>query len=295
MTFDLENMDIKIDKTHGSLTDKSYEFLYNDKRYYYKNCKSNEFFNELIAEKIAKRLNIPCCHYILTYNYGIAGVSSEMFDTTNYVSLREILRDAYGKITYFGILDEKKTDGLYKTKNSLEDIWMVLYKRYNSRENAQELVNKLMTQIVRVFLFDVVIANSDRHTENIGFIEDGENVELAPLFDNDYMLSDYALYDNDYSMYVESGDYFAKEDYSNFGTNQAPQNTLEKFLNVSASEYKEELIEMLKAISKESLEEIFNELEIEGICIDSSIREKYIKKFELNQKIINKKISGKRL
>ena len=86
-----------------------------------------------------------------------------------------------------------------------------------------------------------------------------------------------------------------KEDYSNFGTNQAPQNTLEKFLNVSASEYKEELIEMLKAISKESLEEIFNELEIEGICIDSSIREKYIKKFELNQKIINKKISGKRL
>ena len=52
---------------------------------------------------------------------------------------------------------------------------------------------------------------------------------------------------------------------------------------------------MLKAISKESLEEIFNELEIEGIYIDSSIREKYIKKFELNQKIINKKISGKRL
>ena len=291
MTFDFDNMDIKIEKNH----EQGFEYTYNDKRYLYKKSKNGDFLYELLAEKIAKKLSIPCCHYILTYDDGIANISSEMFDTRNYISLRELLKEVYGKVTYFGLLDEKRTDYLYKSKNDLEDIWFALDKKYGLREDGQELVSKLMQDIVRIFLFDAVIANSDRHTENIGFIDDGKNVELAPLFDNDYMLSECALYDNDYSMFVESGDYFERQDYADFATDEEPSNSLEKFFNISASEYKSDISEMLNVTSRESLEEIFNELEKEGVPIPSEKREGIISKFELNNNIIRNMIKGKRV
>ena len=290
MTFDFDNMDINREKG----TDDAFEYTYNGKRYLYKKSKSKNYLYELLAEKIANRLDIPCCHYILTYKDGIADVSSEMFDTTNYISLREVLRDAYGKVTYFGLFDEKRIDGLYKSKNNLEDIWFALEKRYGLRKNGQQIVSDLMNQIVKVFLFDALIGNSDRHTENIGFIDDGVNISLAPIFDNDYMLSDCAVYDNDYSIFVDSDDYFAKVDFIGSINDDEQPNTLKKFFDISASEYKDEMNEMLSIISIETLEEIYDELNSEGVIIPFDKRRIISDNLMLNQRIIKNIISGKK-
>ena len=295
MIFDLDNMNIKIEKEYKSVLGKSFEYTYNGKRYFFKKSKSGNIYNELIAEKIANKLGIPCCHYILTFDDGMDYLSSEMFDTTNYISLHEVLKNVYTIEKNIEMTEEENTDILDKSKNNLEDIWNALEIKYGTRENGQELVNKLMTQIVKVFLFDVIIANSDRHIDNIGFIDDGVNVTLAPLFDNDYMLSDYALYDNDYSMCVEPQDFFSREEYMNNDDAEEPQNTLEKFIKISSSEYKEELNDMLYVISKESLEDIFDELQAEGININQIKKDQIISKFEANTNIIQNIISGKKI
>ena len=71
MIFDLDNMNIKIEKEYKSVLGKSFEYTYNGKRYFFKKSKSGNIYNELIAEKIANKLGIPCCHYILTFDDGI--------------------------------------------------------------------------------------------------------------------------------------------------------------------------------------------------------------------------------
>ena len=285
MIFDLDNMDIKITNEYNSTFGKSFEYIYNGKRYFYKKSKKGDFLNEIIAEKIANKLGIPCCHYIITYSDGIANVSSEMFDTKNYISLSEILESVYKK---------NDSDVNLSLRNNLEDIWFALDVKYGSRKNGQEIVSKLMSQIVRVFLFDVIIANSDRNPANLGFIDDGENVELAPLFDNDFMLSEYALYDNDYSIFVDQKGYEEREYYVNSDTECEPRNTLEYFFSISASEYQKEISEMLKVISRESLEEIFDEIQ-EDVIIPKPKREEIISNFELNRNIINQKISSNKV
>ena len=294
MIFDIDNMDIKIEKEYKSPFGKSFEYTYNGKRYFYKKSKKGDSYNELIAEKIAKKLGLPCCHYILTFDEGMDYLSSEMFDTTNYISLHEVLEDVYGIETKLEISKDDNIEILDKSKNNLEDIWNALEIKFGTRDNGQEIVSKLMYQIVKVFLFDVIIANSDRHVDNLGFIDDGVNVTLAPLFDNDYMLSEYSIYDNDYSMCVEPQDFFLQEEYVNNEDSEEPPNTLEKFLEVSSTEYKEQLNEMLYVISRESLEEIFDELESEDVIINKIKREQIINKFEMNSNIIKNIIAGKK-
>lgn len=286
MTFDLDNMNIKIQDDQYNKPKKSFVYTYNGKRYFYKQSKKGDFYNEIIAEKIANKLGIPCCHYIVTYSDGIANLSSEMFDTTHYISLSEILESVYGN-------NDKQDIFNYKSKNNLEDIWLALDAKYGFRENGQELVSKLMKKIVKVFFFDVIIANSDRHADNIGFIDNGKTVDLAPLFDNDYMLSEYALYDNDYSMLVDSDNYEERENYINSDIDLEPRNTLEYFLKISASEYQAELSGMLDVISRDSLEEIFEEIK-EEIMVPDQKKEKIIRLFETNRNVINRIIEQKK-
>jgi hypothetical protein len=282
MTFDLDNMNINIDKEEA----QTIEYTYNGKRYMYKISKSGEFYNEIVAEKIANRLDIPCCHYILTHYNDKTGVSTELFDRTNYIDLYYILKCVYGKVTYHGLLDEKRHDYKYKTKNNLEDIWYALDTVFATRKNSQEIVEDLMSKIVKVFLFDMIIANSDRHAENIGFIVTENSVDLAPLFDNDFMLSEFALYDHDYSVYVEGNDYLTTKEFINRDNNKKYPNTLEKFFNISATEYEDEIKEMLEVISKESLEDIFSELEQEDVYIPQLIKNKMIDNLSFNKKYI---------
>lgn len=289
MTFDLDNMNINIEKEEA----QTIEYTYNGKRYMYKISKSGGFYNEIVAEKIANRLDIPCCHYILTHYNDNTGVSTELFDRTNYIDLYYIFKCVYGKVTYHGLLDEKRHDYKYKTKNNLEDIWYALDTVFATRKNSQEIVEDLMSKIVKVFLFDMIIANSDRHAENIGFIVTENSADLAPLFDNDFMLSEFALYDHDYSVYVEGNDYLTTNEFINLDNNKKYCNTLEKFFNISATEYEDEIKEMLEVISKESLEDIFSELEQEDVYIPQLIKNKMIDNLSFNKKYIEDYLAKK--
>lgn len=274
MTFNLDKLDIKIDKKE---VNRIY-YSYNGKKYLYKRSKRLEnCYNELIAEKIAKKLNIPCSHYIYSTYEGFVGVSSELFDTSNFVSMKELFKNVYGKV----IESDGYEDLEYYTKNDLESIWNALKIKCIKEKIPKEKVKTLMTQIIKIFMFDMLIANSDRHTDNLGLIITNNSIEVAKIFDNEEMLSEYGLYDGEYCIKVEEDDYEKSTDSN-------PINIFEKFFNISASEYEDTFKKMLELISDENIEEIFKELENEEVPVNEEIKEKVLSKFKTHRDVTNR-------
>jgi len=270
MIYDLDKLEIKI--LHRKKFYDGVTFEYNGKIFYYKKVKNiRNHYNELIAEKIAKKLNIPCCHYHIAYFDDEIGVVTELFDKTNFISMNDYLSKKY-----------KDEDSSHT--NNLENIWDAFLTDFDS-----ETAEKLMSQLVNIFIFDCLIGNIDRHTENYGLIINKEEVNFAPLYDNENMLSDDSIYFGDYCLGIESGDY-----KNNLSLDEYPENLLYKFLDMSADFYKDQLKEKLEIISEENLNQIFKELEEEGIVINQLIKLDILKRFDQNRYMINNYFASKK-
>lgn len=265
MIYDLDKLEIKIldrKKFYDGVT-----FEYNNELFYYKKVKNiRNYYNELIAEKLAKKLGVACCEYYHAYYDDEIGIVSKMFDKTKFVSMEDYLKSKY------------QNDNI-SDRNNLEDIWNAFLLDFD-----EKTVEKLMTQLVNIFMFDSLIGNADRHTENYGLIITDKTVDFAPLYDNENMLSDEAIYEGEYCLGIEYSDY----------ENENQENLLYKFLNISADFYKEELKEKIKYISEESLEEIIKELEKDEIIIPSAIKSDILKRFSCNRNMINNYFNGKK-
>ena len=255
MYYDLDKLDVEIIDNitfPGGLI-----FKHNNELFFYKATKHlKEHYNELLAEKIAKRLGINCCSYYLGSYRGFVGNASALFKRENYQSMAEFLQEIYGR------------KQCYK-RNNIISIRDAFYKEFNLAT-----ANKLTEELINIFLFDALIGNEDRHADNYGLIRDGKNVSFAPLFDNEKMLGNNSINDGWYALGIDQDDYKAKE------------NLLYKFLNNNYS-YKIKLKEMLPVISEESIEEIFLELEMDGINIKRDYKEIIKEKFSINREMIN--------
>ena len=265
MYFNINEIDAKL--LYKDSNKSEILFNYNDKYYFFKtNLSSEDRYNELIAEKIAKKLGIKCANYYLGEYCNQKGVVSEVFDVKYYKSMDEFLYSVYGDECF--------------EKNNLEDIWNALLINFN-----QEQTEKVMDDIVNVFLFDVIIANNDRHANNLGLIIKNNNVELAPIFDNDNMLREIAMNDGAFFLGIERKDY-----YNYLNGESKKDNVFDKFIKISDSEYIERLKNMLSVISDDSIIEIFKELEKEGVKISKEKQLDILNRFRKNYNIIEKKI-----
>ena len=256
MYFDLDNMNIEIkSKRHFST---GMIFTYNGQDYYYKGHNSlDNMYNEILAKQIADRLNVDCCEYYLgSYIEGLGSIS-KMFSKDNYLSMSELLLSNYG---------------ITKNKNNLKNINAMFDRRF-----SKEVAERLKEELLDIFLFDVLIGNCDRNTDNYGLIID-DNPRFAPLFDNENMLSDYAIYSGSYTLGIDEYD---TED----------ENILYKLLDDN-EEAKYKLKMMLPVISEDSLEEIFKELESIYV-INPYIKEKVLDRFSINRDMITERLSNK--
>lgn len=267
MFFNLDKLNIEeIDfiKYYNGIT-----FVYNDKKYFFKTIKKNyEFYNELIAEKIANRLGISCCRYYLACYHNKDGVVSEYFEDPNYITMYDYLLKKY---------PEDEVD----LANNLEDIWNAFYLDFN-----EVIVKKLMTELTNIFIFDAIIGNCDRNIENYGLVINGEKTHFAPLFDNEKLLSRISVKYGQYALEVESP---FNEDFP-----KKVHNHLYQFLNVSDFSYHEKLKKALIIVSEEGIDEIFTELSGEDIEIKKSMQKSIRVKFANNREMINKYFDNKR-
>lgn len=256
MYFDLDNMDIEIkSKRHFST---GMVFSYKGENYYYKTHKLlDNMYNEILAKKIADKLNVDCCEYYLGCYFEGLGSISKMFPKDNYFSMSDLLLSTYG---------------ITKNKNNLKDINNMLDKMF-----SKDVAERLREELLDIFLFDVLIGNCDRNTDNYGLIID-DNPRFAPLFDNENMLSDYSIYSGSYTLGIDEYD-------------TDDENILYKLLDDN-EEAKYKLKMMLPIISDDSLEEIFKELE-SNYEVNPYIKEKILDRFSINRGMIIERVSSK--
>ena len=186
---------------------------------------------------------------------------------------------------YFKHNKSDDSDYLSMKYNNLDDIWNALEYRYKDKPNKKEIVSKLMNQLVDLLIFDILVANSDRTYNNYQIEEGEDDINLAPIFDNEGVLYNC----NNISFYVE--------DSNNNLRNSNPYVELEKFLDYGDSAYINRIKDKLWIISDDNIEKVYEKISRKtGFEIPDGLAVDYMKEFmnhrEKIEKIIEKYDKG---
>ena len=158
--------------------------------------------------------------------------------------------------------------------------------KYNNLDDLFSLLKTemLKEQLLDIFIFDILIANNDRHTLNYGLLDDGNNKVFAPLFDNELMLNYISIYDCIYGIGVTREDYdFYLDSYS---TND---NIIDKA--IEKYDIKDKIIDKLHLIDKKNFKDTLDLVEDRiGKKIELSIREKLEYKMNCNNNTLQKRL-----
>ena len=245
---------------------KIISFIYNGEKYYWKNCYYQiNTYNELIVCEIADCLSIPHIEYDLASIGTFNGVISKNYKTDGckYINGRELLTES---------LEE---DWNY----TLDDIWLALEKRYASLPNMQEVVSKLMKKIIDMFILDILVMQSDRHSKNWEIVEsDSGEIDLQPLYDNEYLfVKDHPLLEIDYSRFDDNDEFI---------------NLIRNFQEISSNEFSNILKNSLWVIEESNLNQIFTKIENKiKSPIPNNVKQYYLKKFNTQSERIKKALS----
>lgn len=255
------NLDKQIDKEKLVPNFKGSHNIYNFKIdndiYYFKEVPNRELVMEMISKSIAFLLEIPYLKEsiaILNDKYGLLSKSYLKENDKSY-NLHNLMQNYFYEYND-ELLDYKKLASL----NNLEDTWFALEDRYED----EDIVKSLMDGITNIFMFDLLIGESDRTLRNIEIIESDNNVVLAPLYDTSSILTD-----KNTALGVDENDYL-KSDIEK----------LDKFLENSDSSYKEKFYSYLNTLDSIGIEKIIEETEIENdFIINDSLKDEIITKF----------------
>ncbi len=203
------------------------------REYYVKQRSDIETGHELIGSALAEILNIP------TPKTRIININRKW-----YILSEEI--------------PELQTcENLFEV-NNLQDIWNEL----------ETLGMKKMTEVIRIYLFDILFLNSDRSARNYGFAKNKNGQEQ--LFAIDHEL----IFDYDVKPVItESEDertrewfYDNQEDLLTSGYQE-----LKKFFDHSDTIYKEMFREMYQKVSPKVLESVIDTIEKEGFLVPDKV------------------------
>ena len=237
----------------------------NNEIYFFKYLTIGNPYGELIAEEVLKDLNLPHAEYDLAIYNGEKGVLTKNFRKKDkeYISGEELLLD------YIEVLGYNPEEVELEYFNNLQTIWNALEYRYRNSPNKEKIVEKLMNQLVNLFIFDIMIENFDRYCRNYLIEEGKDDINLAPIFDNETIGCDY----NSVSLTVD------EDSHTSSWIEE-----LKKFIYVSDSKSKDIILEKLKVISGENIDNILYRIERKtGYPVPDGIVGEYIKEF-LKQK-----------
>lgn len=230
----------EIDYIHESKI--HFSFTYHNEIYYFKkdtypNCSP---YNELVADELAKDFGIPCVDYDLaTLGRTTKGVISKNFRLENvqYISGNELFTNVWNKYHV-------------STSNNLEDIWNAFEYRYRNLPNKREIIAKLTNKIVNIYLFDIITGQGDRHEGNWEIMEYENNLDIAPLYDNERILMNSSK-NIEVCLITENSDV----DYEKI------DKSIKRFQKVSGEEFTNIIKEKLWIISEENLNKVFGRIE----------------------------------
>ncbi len=242
-------------------------FDYGGVNYFYKYNQNTIPYNELIAAELAEDFGIDCVSYDLAVLNGKRGVISANYKKENahYFSGSDLLYDVYDDID----VDLEKY-------NNLGSIWEALEVKYETYSNKREIVYHLMQQIVNMFIFDIISCQYDRHSDNWEIVEDNDNINLAPIYDNEGILA-------------TSGKNSFVAMTMDENRHDILWKVLKKFQNISSEEFSNIIKEKLWIISEENLNRIFQRVEEKtGIEIPSVFKRYYLEEYQKHKNRLEK-------
>ena len=250
------NKDNLIPNFKGSHT--IYNFKMDNDTYYFKEVPNRELVMEMISKSIAFLLGIPYLKEsiaILNDKYGLLSKSYLKDDDKSY-NLHNLMQNYFYENNDDELLDYRKLASL----NNLEDIWFALEDRYEDKN----IVKNLMDGITNIFMFDLLVGESDRTLRNIEIIESYNTVTLAPLYDTSSILADKST-----ALGVDEDDYLKSD-----------LDKLDKFIENSDTSYKEKFYSYLNTLDSIGIEKIIEETERENdFIIDNNLKNEIIAKF----------------
>lgn len=250
------NKDNLIPNFKGSHT--IYNFKIDNDTYYFKEVPNRELVMEMISKSIAFLLGIPYLKEsiaILNDKYGLLSKSYLKDDDKSY-NLHNLMQNYFYENNDDELLDYRKLASL----NNLEDIWFALEDRYEDKN----IVKNLMDGITNIFMFDLLVGESDRTLRNIEIIESYNTVTLAPLYDTSSILADKST-----ALGVDEDDYLKSD-----------LDKLDKFIENSDTAYKEKFYSYLNTLDSIGIEKIIEETERENdFIIDNNLKNEIITKF----------------
>ena len=123
-------------------------------------------------------------------NYTIIGLDNKSIESLSSNELNEILfkiKALFENINEMYDIDFMSYKNGIVRANNLFDLWSVMdiYCKINgfNLANADDTIKKLS----KLFLFDIITSQGDRHTDNWGIITNGSSVKLSPIYDNSNM------------------------------------------------------------------------------------------------------------
>lgn len=250
------NKDNLVPNFKGSHT--IYNFKMDNDTYYFKEVPNRELVMEMISKSIAFLLGIPYLKEsiaILNDKYGLLSKSYLKDDDKSY-NLHNLMQNYFYENNDDELLDYRKLASL----NNLEDIWFALEDRYEDKN----IVKNLMDGITNIFMFDLLVGESDRTLRNIEIIESYNTVTLAPLYDTSSILADKST-----ALGVDENDYLKSD-----------LDKLDKFIENSDTAYKEKFYSYLNTLDSIGIEKIIEETERENdFIIDNNLKNEIITKF----------------
>ncbi len=227
----------------------------NGKKYYFKKFEAPDrnltyLYNELICYELALKSSVKCVKPNLMHKNNIYGIITESYEKKGYKKINgsKILKEYYG---YLKENNEVKYNSLNEDKilskmNNLEDIWYALlyhFKDYDIVVN-EKIIKQIMHDLTKVFVFDIITMQIDRHYENWEILESNnkDDAFLAPLHDNELSFNRFTFND---SIKVDSA------------TIKVPtmRKMLMRYLSISSQDFIDEFIKMYKSLTPEILDE----------------------------------------
>lgn len=219
------------------------------KRYFIKEINDYTDGIELVVERLANLVGINCAHYDRVINNGHRYYLTE--EIKNYMSA--------------------ETFTMYK--ENLNDILDYINSNYPNKSAV------IIDQIIKIFLFDIIILNGDRNSHNWGFSTRDDDVDV-------YIL------DNSCAFYGEEKVKLGLKEASyeiKIGLNDPviSQNVEELIylLDTSSELYSDMFIDMLGVLTPENLKSTFDEVE-EKYQLKIVHKDKLIEKYTNNYEII---------
>lgn len=190
---------------------------------YLKNASEVNIIHEIIGAKIAELMGINCAKY-------------------HFIRVNEFPQLLSEDLNNDGSFRTMHSLGVYQDSCSLYDLWFVLEQKYGD-------VTKEIYDLVKVYIFDILFMNIDRHGNNVGILFDKNGNRKITILDNEMILF--------YDMVSISSEDVMKN------TCVLAYSELEHFFKVSSSEFIDLFMYYFRLFTPEYLEQILDDIEQE--------------------------------